>query len=61
MRALVNRFMGNEEGLETVEYAIVLGLIAVAALTAIGAMFQWVGGQFDTIDDKVATAGGGAQ
>jgi pilus assembly protein Flp/PilA len=45
----IKRFIREEEGLETVEYAIVAGLIVVgivATLTSIGA---WVAAQFTAL------------
>ena len=40
------RFVRDEEGLETVEYAIITGLIVAVAITAIAAIGVWVGTQF---------------
>ncbi len=35
MQAIVNRFVKEEEGAQTVEYALVLGLVALAAIAGI--------------------------
>lgn len=47
MLTLVKRFWKEEEGLETVEYAIILGLIVAGTITAIIAIGAWVGGRFE--------------
>lgn len=46
-------FLKDEDGLETVEYAIILGLIVVASVTAIGVLGTWVGQQFTTVNSTV--------
>jgi Flp pilus assembly pilin Flp len=49
MKTTLKQFLNDEAGLETVEYAIISGLIVaglVAIVTAIGA---WVNGQFTTL------------
>ena len=43
MKDLMKRFFSNEEGLETVEYAIIAGLIVVGVIATV-----------TTIGDKVA-------
>ena len=47
----VKRFIRDEQGLETVEYAIILGLIVVGTIASIITIGTWVKGKF------VATAG----
>lgn len=42
-------FVKNEQGLETVEYAIILGLIVVGTIVSVIAIGQWVRGQFSTL------------
>jgi Flp pilus assembly pilin Flp len=42
-------FLKNEEGLETVEYAIITGLIVVATITLIGTIGTWVHDTFNTL------------
>ena len=49
MKNTLKQFLNDEAGLETVEYAIISGLIVaglVAIVTAIGA---WVNGQFTAL------------
>lgn len=49
MLALLRKFVRNQTGLETLEWAIVSGLIVggvIAACTAIG---LWVTGRFETL------------
>src|SRR6056297_1118340 len=40
LRNIVKRFMSEEEGLETVEYAVIAGLTLVATIAAVVAEFQ---------------------
>ena len=54
----IKAFWNDEEGLETVEYAIILGLIVVGTITAVLTLGQWVQGQFDTVNDDLAGQGG---
>jgi Flp pilus assembly pilin Flp len=42
----IKRFIKDEQGLETVEYAIIAGLIVVGVVTAITAIGIWVRTQF---------------
>jgi pilus assembly protein Flp/PilA len=46
---LVNAFIADEKGLETVEYAIIAGLIVVGTVTAISAIGVWVSGKFTAL------------
>ena len=46
MAALLKRFVREESGLETVEYAIITGLIVAGTITAIAAIGVWVAAQF---------------
>ena len=45
----VKTFLADESGLETVEYAIIAGLIVVGTIVAITAIGVWVGGQFGSL------------
>ena len=49
----VARLLKAEEGLETVEYAIITGLIVAATLTAIAAIGAWVLAQFQGLQAGV--------
>jgi Flp pilus assembly pilin Flp len=42
----IKKFMSNEEGLETVEYAVMTALIVGAMVTAIGLLAGSITGQF---------------
>ena len=42
-------FVSDEKGLETVEYAIITGLIVAGAITAISAIGVWVANQFTNL------------
>jgi Flp pilus assembly pilin Flp len=44
---LIKRFIGNEQGLETVEYAILLGFIVAGTLALISTLGTWVHGEFN--------------
>ncbi len=46
---LVKRFVRDEEGLETVEYAIISGLIVVGTIGAITAIGTWVAAQYQAL------------
>ena len=39
-------FYNDEKGLETVEYAIIVGLIVAGTIATISAIGTWVSGQF---------------
>jgi Flp pilus assembly pilin Flp len=47
------RFLKLEEGLETVEYAIITGLIVAATITVIAAIGAWVLSTFQTVQTSV--------
>jgi len=54
---MLKRFVRDEQGLETVEYAIILGLIVVGTIAAIITLGGWVLEQFTDINTTVgATA-----
>jgi Flp pilus assembly pilin Flp len=46
---LLKRFVKDEQGLETVEYAIILGLIVVATIGLISSLGTWVYGRFNAV------------
>ncbi len=50
MKALIKKFWRDERGLETVEYAIITGLIVAATVTAIGVLGAWVSGKFGEVN-----------
>jgi pilus assembly protein Flp/PilA len=56
MRSLghfVKSFLRDEQGLEMVEYAIVAGLIAVAAIISITALSTNLGARFQVLADRL--------
>ena len=50
---LCKKLCKDERGLETVEYAIITGLIVAATVTAIGVLGAWVTGQFTTVNTAI--------
>lgn len=49
MKQLMKRFLKDERGLETVEYAIIIGLIVGGLVIVIGAIGVWVNAQFTAL------------
>jgi len=49
LKSCIKRFIKDESGLETVEYAIITGLIVAGTITAIAAIGVWVSGQFTAL------------
>ena len=52
----VKGFIMNERGLETVEYAIILGLIVVGTIVLIGTLGGWVKDQFQGVVDVLPSS-----
>ena len=50
---MLKRFINDERGLETVEYAIILGLIVAGTIGLILGLGGWVRTQFVTIKSTV--------
>jgi Flp pilus assembly pilin Flp len=50
---LVQKFIRDEQGLETVEYAIILGLIVAGTIGIIAAIGTWVNGRFATVQNDI--------
>jgi Flp pilus assembly pilin Flp len=50
---LAKRFLHDERGLETVEYAIIAGLVVSGLVAVIAAIGTWVKSQFDTLKTNV--------
>ena len=44
----LSRFVADERGLETIEYAIVAGLIVVGVISAVTAIGVWVAGKWSS-------------
>jgi Flp pilus assembly pilin Flp len=49
----VKRFIRDEQGLETVEYAVILGLIVVATITVIATLSNAVQAKFTTVSNAL--------
>lgn len=49
MKEKLLRFIKEEEGTETVEWAIIIGLIAVASIASILTIGTWVSGKFTSL------------
>ena len=49
MRKMFRKFVADERGLETVEYAVMTALIVAALVTAIGLLTAAVAGRFDSV------------
>jgi Flp pilus assembly pilin Flp len=52
----LKRFWNDEQGLETVEYAIIVGLIVAGVIATIAAIGVWVKGRFDVLDAELQAA-----
>jgi Flp pilus assembly pilin Flp len=50
---IVKRFVRDEKGLETVEYAIILGIIVVATIGFIATIGGWVSNQFQDLSTEI--------
>ena len=55
----IMHFLKDEEGLETVEYAIILGLIVAGTIGLIVTLGTWVNTQFQAVVDETAGTGAG--
>jgi Flp pilus assembly pilin Flp len=53
MLASVRKFFAEEKGLETVEYAIIAGMIVAGLVAVVVAIGTWVKGEFDTLKTEV--------
>ena len=56
MRKLLSRFCRDEKGLETVEYAIIAGVIVVATIATIISIGGWVNARFVTVDNGLSSS-----
>jgi len=54
---MLKRFINDERGLETVEYAIILGIIVAGTITLIVTLGKWVGGQFTEVNADLLNEG----
>ncbi len=53
IKMAVKRFVACKAGLETVEYAIITGLVVAATIAVIAAIGAWVLSQFQTVQGAV--------
>ena len=51
---ILKRFIRDERGLETVEYAIILGIIVVATIGFIVSIGGWVRTRFQTLNTSLS-------
>lgn len=54
LRELANKFRKDEKGLETVEYAIIAGLIVVGTIGLLASIGGWVYSKFNALDQGLA-------
>jgi pilus assembly protein Flp/PilA len=52
---VISRFIADEQGTETVEWAIMIGLIAVGAVAAITTIGAWVVGKFSALSSALGS------
>ena len=50
---IVRKFWSNDQGLETVEYAVIMGLIVGAVIVVLAAVGVWVAGVYTTLQTNV--------
>ena len=55
MTKVFRKFVKDERGLETVEYAVMTALIVGALVTAIGILTAAVSGRFGSVSDIIGT------
>jgi len=53
MKDMVKKFWKDERGLETVEYAIIAGLVVAGTIAAITAIGLWVRDQFNGLQGEL--------
>jgi Flp pilus assembly pilin Flp len=55
MKKLFARFVGETEGQDLIEYALLAAIIALGATVAMGSLRTAINGQFTAISSSVAT------
>lgn len=55
MKAVLRRFLRDEEGAAMVEYALLVALVALAAIVGVAATGNSINGQFNKIACKIKT------
>ena len=56
MKAIIKRFLKEEDGVTAVEYGLIAGLIAVALVTAMSTLTTGISGAFTYIASKLPSA-----
>lgn len=56
MKAMLRKFLRDEQGTETVEWAIIIGIIAVGAIALMATIGGWVQDQFQALADAIDPA-----
>ena len=59
MLGLIRKFILDEKGLETVEYAIIAGLIVVGTIATIISIGVWVNSKFEALESGLSQGSGG--
>ena len=55
LKLMYETFLKDEEGASAVEYGLILGLIAVAAIVVLGTLGDQISGFFQSASDTIAT------
>ncbi len=58
MKALINKFLTDEDGATAIEYGLIAALIAVAIITAVRAVGTELSNTFSTVESNLSTANG---
>ncbi len=58
VRSVVRRFAANEDGLETVEYAVIAGMVVVGVAVTVVAVRQILITRFEAIEQAIIDSGG---
>lgn len=54
--SFLKRFLKDERGTETVEWAIIIGIIAVGVIAIVVSIGQWVFNKFSTLNSGLQQA-----
>ena len=57
LKTLARKFWKDEEGLETLEYAILLGVIVALAIATIAAIGAWSNRQYTAVNTAISSQG----
>ncbi|NWG93311.1 MAG: Flp family type IVb pilin [Parvularculaceae bacterium] len=56
MKALVNKFINDEDGATAIEYGLIAALIAVAIITAVRALGTELSNTFSSVESELAAS-----